>query len=55
MWNKIWKVACITGAILNVIWADCYRWGWFVEQDIPKATWAMVVAIGLWMVRDWNA
>jgi len=49
----MWKWFCELISVLNFALGVFYRHGWFVEQDIEKATYCICFAIMVWVSRDY--
>ena len=53
MWSDIWLLLCWISATGNFVLAMAYREGWGIEQDIPKAIFALVMSMVAYNLRRW--
>lgn len=54
MFPTIWKIGCYIAMVLNVLSSFGYRFGIGADQDFQKAAYYLIMAVFIYLLRNWN-
>lgn len=54
MFPTIWRILCYIGMVANAVSSFGYRYGIGVDQDFQKAAYYLIMAVFIYLLRNWN-